>query len=147
MKFDFAIGNPPYQEDNENSVRKSPVYNSFMDAAYTIAHTVELITPGRFLFDAGQTPKAWNEKMLNNEHFKVLHYEKDATKIFANTEIKGGIIISLHDSGRTFGKISVFTPYDELNHIYQKVSKKCPVNNRLDSIVSQRGMYRLSDKN
>ena len=30
MKFDFAIGNPPYQEDNENSVRKSPVYNYFI---------------------------------------------------------------------------------------------------------------------
>lgn len=143
MKFDFCIGNPPYQEDNDNSVRKSPVYNLFMDAAYDIADVVELITPGRFLFDAGQTPKSWNEKMLNDEHFKVLHYEKDASSVFANTDIKGGVVISVRDSKRDFGKISTFTPYEELNHIFAKV--KAYSNEYMDSIVSQRGMYRLTD--
>ena len=144
MKFDFAIGNPPYQEDNENSVRKSPVYNDFMDAAFVVANTVELITPGRFLFDAGQTPKEWNKKMLSDEHFKVLHYENDASRVFPATDIKGGVIISLHDSNKVFGKISVFTPFEELNKIYQKVSKRSLLN--LDTLVSQRGMYRLCDK-
>jgi len=143
MKFDFCIGNPPYQEDNEDSVRKNPVYNHFMDAAYEIADVVELITPGRFLFDAGQTPKAWNKKMLNDEHFKVLHYEKDASQVFANTDIKGGVVISVRDTRRDFGKISVFTPYDELNSILHKVKNKS--DSYMDIIVSQRGMYRLTD--
>lgn len=143
MKFDFCIGNPPYQEDNDNSVRKNPIYNQFMDAAYEIADVVELITPGRFLFDAGQTPKVWNEKMLNDNHFKVLHYEKDASKIFQNTDIKGGVVISVRDARRNFGKISVFTPYAELNSIYRKV--KANSAKFMDSIVSQRGMYRLTE--
>ena len=142
MKFDFAIGNPPYQEDNENSVRKSPVYNCFMDAAFEVANTVEMITPGRFLFDAGQTPKAWNNKMLNDEHFKVLEYERDASKIFANTDIKGGVAISIRNKNKNYGKISVFTPYNEMNSVYKKVLDKETV--FLDTIVSQRGMYRLS---
>lgn len=84
MKFDYCIGNPPYQAENENNHRNPPVYHSFMDAAYTIADKVELITPARFLFNAGQTPKNWNEKMLNDEHFKVLSFEKDGSVVFPN---------------------------------------------------------------
>ena len=75
MKFDFIIGNPPYQEDVENQGdRPNPVYDKFMDASYEIADCVELIHPARFLFDAGQTAKAWNKKMLSDEHLKVLNY-------------------------------------------------------------------------
>ena len=78
MKFDYAIGNPPYQEDVQNKGdRANPVYDKFMDAAYQVADVVELIHPARFLFKAGQTSKAWNEKMLSDEHFKILHYESD----------------------------------------------------------------------
>lgn len=54
MKFDFAIGNPPYQETQEGT-SDNPIYNCFMDVAYEIAEKVELITPARFLFDAGKT--------------------------------------------------------------------------------------------
>ena len=66
----FCIGNPPYQGENDKNGRQPPVYHEFMDAAYKISTIVELITPARFLFDAGQTPKAWNEKMLKDSHLK-----------------------------------------------------------------------------
>ena len=36
MKFDFVIGNPPYQETMDGTSDK-PVYNYFMDEAYKIA--------------------------------------------------------------------------------------------------------------
>ena len=86
MKFDFAIGNPPYQDNTigENDTYAPPVYNKFMDAAYTVANKVELIHPARFLFNAGSTPKAWNQKMLNDNHFKVMEYEEDCSKVFSN---------------------------------------------------------------
>ena len=52
MKFDFVIGNPPYQEETDSdSTRKPPIYNSFMDEAFKISDKVELITPARFLFN------------------------------------------------------------------------------------------------
>ena len=94
MKFDFVIGNPPYQEDTigDNKGFAPPVYNKFLDAAYQVADKVEMIHPARFLFNAGSTPKAWNEKMLNDEHFKVLHYEDDASKIFPNTDYNGSVV-------------------------------------------------------
>lgn len=125
MKFDFAIGNPPYMETTDSeSNRMPPVYNNFMDEAYKVANAVELITPARFLFNAGYTPKVWNEKMLNDEHFKVLEYEPDSSKIFSNTEIKGGIVITYRNENKTFGCIEIFTKYPDLNSILKKVNAK-----------------------
>lgn len=43
-KFDFVIGNPPYQVEVENNERMSPVYHLFMEEAYKIADVVEMIT-------------------------------------------------------------------------------------------------------
>ena len=93
MKFNFVIGNPPYQEETEGTSDK-PIYNFFIDAAYGVSDRVLLITPARFLFNAGKTPKAWNEKMLNDPHIKVVYYEQDSSKVFANTDIMGGVAIS-----------------------------------------------------
>ncbi len=120
MKFDFCIGNPPYQEETADTSDK-PVYNNFMEAAYSIADKVEMITPARFLFNAGKTPKAWNEKMLQDEHFKVSFYEQDSSKVFSNTEIKGGVAIHYHDIHRDYGAIGVFSQYSEMRGITQKI--------------------------
>jgi len=128
MKFDFAIGNPPYQEETENNGRQSPVYNKFMDEAFKVANCVELITPARFLFNAGQTPKAWNRKMLSDEHFKVLQYEADASKVFPNTEIKGGIAITIRTEAKKYGEIGIFTEFEELQMILKKVMPHCKSN-------------------
>lgn len=123
-KFYAVIGNPPYQEeftDEGNKTYAAPIYNSFMDAAELVADRVELITPARFLFDAGSTPKAWNKKKLEDPHFKVLHYEEDASKVFAGTDIKGGVAVTLEDQARDFGAIEVFTKDPELTSILRKV--------------------------
>lgn len=98
-----------------------PVYNEFMDAAFTIADKVELITPARFLFNAGATPKAWNAKMLSDKHFKVLEYEEDSSKVFRNTLINGGVAVSYRDRNKDFGAIEIFTSFPELNSINSKV--------------------------
>lgn len=120
MKFDVIIGNPPYQEETKDTSDK-PIYNYFMDQAYAICDKVCFITPARFLFNAGKTPKEWNKKMLNDEHLKVEYYEQDSSKIFETTDIKGGVAITYRDSNKVFGKIGVFTHFDELNSILRKV--------------------------
>ena len=144
MKFDFAIGNPPYQEEVENNGRQAPVYNLFMDEAFKIASCVEMITPARFLFDAGQTPKAWNRIMLNDEHFKVLSYESDASNVFSNTEIKGGVAITIRNNNKIYGEIGIFTEYDELNSILSKVIEDCE-NHNLSKICIGAVPYRYTE--
>lgn len=122
MKFDFCIGNPPYQETRDNTSDK-PIYNLFMDAAFTVSDKVELITPGRFLFNAGRTPKEWNKKMLADTHFKVLRFEQDSSNVFANTDIKGGVAITYRDACSNFGPIVQFSQFQELNSIAQKIKQ------------------------
>ncbi len=146
--FDFCIGNPPYQEEftsDGNKTYAAPVYNKFMDAANEIASRVELIHPARFLFDAGSTPKAWNEKMLNDPNFKVIHYEEDASKIFSNTEIKGGVAITYHDDGKIFGAIRVFNKYPEMNAILHKVINFSDFQG-MEKTVITRTAYRLTEQ-
>lgn len=145
MRFDFIIGNPPYQdevEDSDNKTFKPPIYNLFIDASYNIADVVELIHPARFLFNAGQTPKAWNHKMLSNSHFKVIYYEPDGSRIFKNTEIKGGIVISYYDKNSDFGAIEVFTKFPELNSIIHRVLGKGDTP-KLTEIMSNQNRFNL----
>lgn len=120
MKFDFVIGNPPYQEETKDTSDK-PVYDKFMSGAYQVGKKVELITPARFLFNAGKTQKAWNENMLADKHLKVLSYQQDSSKVFRNTDIKGGVAVTYRDETSNFGAIEVFTSFSELNSILGKV--------------------------
>ena len=121
MKFDVVIGNPPYQNEGIGlNARDEPIYHKFIDAARSIGDKTVLITPARFLFNAGQTPKCWNESILNNEHVKVVYYEQKSDKVFPNTDIKGGVAVTYFDENIKFKKIGTFTPFIELNSIYGK---------------------------
>ena len=125
MKFDFCIGNPPYQEPYQNTKGSgaNSIYNEFLDAAFKISDRVEMIHPARFLFNAGSTPKEWNEKMLADPHFKIMRYEPSSSVFFPmlQTPIKGGIVISYRNANEEFGAIEIFTKYEELNNILKKV--------------------------
>lgn len=147
FKFDVIIGNPPYQEIIPNNGRMNPVYNHFIDEAVKISKITEFITPARFLFNAGQTPKDWNEKMLNDEHFKVLYYEPDSNKVFPSlpTPIKGGVCVTIHNENITYGKIEMFTVYPLLTSVIKKVLSLKSSFESFDTIISARGHYRISE--
>lgn len=147
MKFDFVIGNPPYQDETlgDNKGFAPPVYHKFLEEAYKVANTVEMIHPARFLFNAGSTPKQWNEQMLQDPHLKVLYFEQDSSKVFSNTDIKGGVVITHHDNAKDYGAIGTFTVYDELNTILKKIKSKNDFS-EFSTIVITRTAYRLTDK-
>lgn len=144
MKFDVIIGNPPYQEELEGT-SNPPVYNFFMDESYKNARVVELITPARWLFNAGKTPKDWNKKMLADKHLKVLYYGSNSSAIFSNTDIKGGIAVTYHNNDIDYGAIQYFSQYEELSSITKKVinssSFQC-----LNKIMFTAESYRLTQK-
>jgi type II restriction enzyme len=144
MKFDFVIGNPPYQDETigENKTYAPPIYHMFLDAAYQVSDKVEMIHPARFLFDAGSTPKAWNQKMLSDPHFSVLYYTANSSEVFSNTDIKGGIAISYYDKTQDFGAIGHFIVFDELRSILKKVSRHSEES--LSSIIYASESYKFS---
>lgn len=136
MKWDFCVGNPAYQETQDDTSDK-PVYNYFLDEAFKVAEKVEMIHPARFLFNAGKTPKAWNEKMLNDSHFKVEFYEQNSDAVFKGTDIKGGVAITYRDNSKECGAIGAFTSFEELNSIKRKVTSKMVCTSLDDNIYVQ----------
>lgn len=143
MKFDAVVGNPPYQEAVASSVNDKPIYHLFMDVAFRLSEKVSFITPARFLFNAGATPSSWNEKVLSDEHFKVLYYTSDSSEVFSNVDIKGGVAITYRDSKTNFGAIGMYCSYEELNSIKNKVWA-ITTESFADTILN-RGQYRFSD--
>lgn len=120
-KFDVVIGNPPYQEEAQGAgTRDTPIYHKFMDMAYEVGSKVVLITPARFLFNAGFTPKQWNDKMLADPHLTVSHYEPNSNALFPGTDIKGGIAVTYRDESLLVGPIGTFAVHPELHAIINK---------------------------
>ncbi len=121
VKIKAIVGNPPYQVVNDKT-SDTPVYHLFMDAAFRLSPVVSLITPARYIFNAGKTPAVWNAERLNDPHFKIIRYEANSTNIFPNVDIKGGVAICLRNTNVEFGPIIAYTAYPELNGILNKVS-------------------------
>ena len=143
VKFSAIVGNPPYQKDTANS-RTNPIYPQFMDSSYALSDKVCLITPGRFLFNAGQSSKQWNEKMLSDEHLEVVYFKQKSADIFPNTDIKGGVVITFRDADQILGPIGTFTPFEELNSVLHKVASSNSGN--LSEIIFGNSSYRFTEK-
>ena len=43
------------------------------------------------------------------------YYEQDSSKVFSNTDIKGGVAVTYRDKSKIFGAIDTFTQYPVLN--------------------------------
>ena len=144
---DVIIGNPPYQDNavGEQKTYNGPLYNLFLDCAYSVSGVVEMIHPARFLSNAGSTPKAWNKKMLEDKYLGICEFWPKSDKLFDDTDIKGGITISLRDDQVNKGPIGLFTPYPELNAILQTVSNHKGFKPMSDMVIS-RTAYRFTDK-
>jgi hypothetical protein len=122
MKFNVVVGNPPYQDRREGT-SDNPIYHLFMDMAYQLSEKVVLVTPGRFLFNAGKTPSQWNRKMLDDKHLKVQSYFSKSSDAFPEVNLMGGITITLRDKEQNFEKIGVFSKFKEINSILLNVIK------------------------
>lgn len=145
MKFDAIVGNPPYQIMATGDANGSdPIYHLFIDSACKLGGKVSFIHPARFLFNAGKTPKDWNEKMLNDEHYKVVQYWANSGDVFPTVDIKGGVAVTYWDKNKTFEKIGTFVAYDELRTILEKVKAKDFAT--FSELVYGRDLYRLTDK-
>ena len=92
MKFDYVIGNPPYQEETNGAGRQArPVYNLFFDAAESLnPDYISFITPSRW-FSGGMGLNKFRDKMMMEHHLiKIIDFT-NAKDCFANNSISGGV--------------------------------------------------------
>ena len=95
------------------------------------------------MFDVGKTPSAWNKKMLNDEHFKVVRYFENSRSVFPTVDIKGGVAITLRDSQSDFGAIKVFVSNKNLKNIMNKVLGKMEYS--ISDIMYSNTSYKYSE--
>lgn len=144
MKFDAVVGNPPYQEEISGSNNQAtPIYNYFYDVAEKMSDIYSLISPARFLSGQGATPKAWNTRMLKDEHLRIVKFSPKSEELFPSVDIKGGVVVLLRNSNKNFGAIDTFIPFDELRSIYQRVKSVTPEN--INHLVYSPDSYRFAD--
>ena len=143
VRFGAVIGNPPYQENSKDTSDK-PIYNYFMDISYNLSDFTCLITPARFLFNAGKTSKEWNSKMLKDKHFRVELYEQNSSKVFDGVDLKGGLVISTRNKKTEEEPINLFIPFDELKSILNKVISNGKT--YIDQIVYSPESYKFTKK-
>ncbi len=146
--FAVIIGNPPYQLDTkgDNKTYAAPIYHKFLESFWRACNRVMMIHPARCLFQAGGTPKDFMRNLLADEHIKVIFYEADSSKIFKNTDIKGGVAVTYRDANKNFGAIGVYIPFPELQTIFQKAVANNADFQPFSKIVYPRADRKLSDK-
>lgn len=140
MKFNAVVGNPPYQENVANRSEQPPVYHYFWEASILLSNISTLITPARFLFNVGKTPKEWNDKMLNSTHFKVVSCYMNSQDVFPNVDIKGGVAVCLNNKNESYEAIKKYFANDILEKIFIKVSKQ--MTNSIAEIMCSNTSYK-----
>ncbi|HEL1251953.1 TPA: Eco57I restriction-modification methylase domain-containing protein, partial [Streptococcus equi subsp. zooepidemicus] len=99
VKFDVVIGNPPYQESDNQSGNGSarPIYDKFINLAVDLKPTyITLITPSVW-FLGGKGLDDFRKRALEDSHFKEFHNYVTPNDVFANVSLRGGVNFFLWD--------------------------------------------------
>lgn len=111
MKFDFVIGNPPYQEEAENKsetngqTRSKSIFQYFQMEAEKIANTSSvLIYPGgRWIQRSGKGMKEFGLNQINDMKLKNIYFYPNSHDIFPNAAIADGISIVIKEISKEVG--------------------------------------------
>lgn len=113
MKFDFIIGNPPYQEetveeisqDNGQAPRKNIFQHFQLEAEKVAKSSIVLIYPGgRWIHRSGKGMEKFGYEQINDVHLKKLIYYSNAEDVFPKpVNIADGISIVIKDMNKAQG--------------------------------------------
>lgn len=93
MKFDFVIGNPPYQEMSKNKMTRS-IYPDFVRSSQAIGQIVSLVMPARWMSGENgpyRETQYFIDEMLKGDHLQSFHLYPNSSDLFPNVDIKGGV--------------------------------------------------------
>jgi hypothetical protein len=89
-KFDYIIGNPPYNEELTQSGAK-PLYNKFIEKFIPLSYSLTFVVPSRW-FSGGKGLDKFRHMMLNRTDIVYINHFKDSKTVFGNqVDIIGGI--------------------------------------------------------
>ena len=161
MKFDYCIGNPPYQVNDRGQGATdagSPVYNDFFEAAKQICKVEEMIFPSKWMV-GGKGLDSFRNSIKDDKSIKRIIDYANAGDVFDKVHIDGGVCIVIRDS-KYKGDVE-YTYYATNGDIIQSkrnfknensdyivrdnrkegILNKCNTSNQFSSIVSTRKPY------
>ena len=163
MKFDYVIGNPPYQvSDGGAGASATPVYQDFFDEAKKLnPRAIDLITPSKW-FAGGKGLDSFRAEMLNDHHLVKIVDFVNAKDCFPNASIGGGVnyflwsglkksdtceFTNIHDGkkstvDRNLSEFPILVRYNESVDIIHKVLKDNP--SLVSETVGSRNPFGLS---
>ena len=137
MKFDFVIGNPPYQEEtsfeittNGQKSRKN-IFHHFQNAADEIAEdgSVMIYPGGRWIHQSGKGLKQFGHNQINDHHLSRIDFYPNSKELFGNAaDLSDGISIVLKDNHKN-------TQGFEYNYIQDNECEKVFLDNPGDDLI------------
>lgn len=110
MKFDFVIGNPPYQEETSQEVSKTNgqtpkknIFHYFQMAADRIAGeaTVMIYPAGRWIHRSGKGMEEFGLQQINDPRLKKIIFYPDSKDVFTGVAIADGIGVVIKERQKT----------------------------------------------
>jgi site-specific DNA-methyltransferase (adenine-specific) len=98
MNFDIIVGNPPYQMEADAAGQNIvPIYQKFVDFAIQLnPRYLSFVIPSRWMA-GGRGLEEFRDQMLQGGKLRKLIDFPNASDIFSNVEIKGGVCYFLWD--------------------------------------------------
>lgn len=153
LKFDFIIGNPPYQEDVSQKISetnmqtpKRNVFHLFQTAADELANkgTVLIYPGGRWIQRFGKGMEEFGLRQINDPHLKKVSFYPDSNAVFNNVWIADGVTIVIKDMAKTSNTFSY--EYIDRNYSYSAEldspgDKIIPLNPRNNIILDKINLF------
>lgn len=150
MKFDFVIGNPPYQEMSKNKMTRS-IYPDFVRSSQAIGQIVSLVMPARWMSGENgpyRETQHFIDEMLKGDHLQSFHLYPNSSDLFPNVDIKGGVCFFVWNRAYSCDRVN-YTITE--NGAYKKVLTSFRIAENviirfpeLISILERRKLYRQS---
>ena len=162
MKFDYVIGNPPYQiSDGGAGVSATPIYNRFIEAIKTThPGAICLIIPAKW-YSGGKGLDKFREEMLGDRRISTLVDYSNSLDVFPNVDVAGGVCYFVWKEAyngkckytnyrngkattayRDLNEFQTFIRYPVASEIVKKVKEDGELT--LDKVVSSRKPFGLA---
>ena len=142
MKFNAIVGNPPYQVmDGGHGSSSKSIYNEFVTISQKIAPLyISMIMPSRWM-TGGKGLDAFRDMMINDKRIQIMHDFMEASALFSNVQIEGGICYFLWNS--RYSKPCMYYSHSasEVNMVERYLNS-----NDSDVVIRDAGILNILDK-
>jgi len=136
FKFDVAIGNPPYQEEDGGAGKSAkPLYHLFVEAVKDVdPELMSFIIPARW-YAGGKGLNDFRMDMLSDKHMKRLVDYENFRDVFPSVDLAGGVCFFIRD-GKHDGPCDVYNCTDKVISKESRFLDEYPVFIRSNEAIS-----------